>query len=109
MGYWISYFAGVLCGITIVYVWMRSVKMTDKGTRRYNNGYVDGYHKGRAAEKLKWIPVSERLPKKLDHTEDMVLVCDADGHIRFSTYMNGRWWWGQPIAWMHVPNPYKGE
>ena len=56
----------------------------------------------------KWIPCSERLPNKADHTDDMVLVCYRNGSVRFNTYMNG-WAQGNPVAWMPLPEPYREE
>lgn len=56
--------------------------------------------------KQRWIPCSERLPSKADHTDDMVLVCYRNGSVRFNTYMNG-WVQGNPVAWMPLPEPYK--
>lgn len=56
----------------------------------------------------RWIPCSERLPSKADHTDDMVLVCYRNGSVRFNTYMNG-WAQGNPVAWMPLPEPYRGE
>lgn len=55
-----------------------------------------------------WIPCSERLPSKADHIDNMVLVCYGNGSVRFNTYMNG-WVQGNPVAWMPLPEPYKGE
>ena len=55
-----------------------------------------------------WIPCSERLPSKADHTDDMVLVCYRNGSVRFNTYMNG-WVQGNPVAWMPLPEPYKED
>ena len=55
-----------------------------------------------------WIPVTERLPRKRDHKDDMVLVCNENGSIRFNTCINGTWVYGNPIAWMPLPEPYKG-
>ena len=55
-----------------------------------------------------WIPVTERLPQKRDHKDDMVLVCNENGSIRFNTCINGTWVYGNPIAWMPLPEPYKG-
>ena len=56
----------------------------------------------------RWIPCSERLPNKADHTGDMVLVCYRNGSVRFNTYMNG-WAQGNPVAWMPLPEPYKED
>ena len=57
----------------------------------------------------KWIPCSERLPLKEEHKDDMVLVCYGNGSIRFNTFMNGSWVRGNPIAWMPLPEPWRGE
>lgn len=64
-----------------------------------------------------WIPCSERLPE-----EDIkVLVTDEDGDIYIAYYDYNEWsdepkieWWtGEfriyPIAWMPLPEPWKGE
>ena len=56
----------------------------------------------------RWIPCSERLPSKADHTDDMVLVCYRNGSVRFNTYMNG-WVQGNPVAWMPLPEPYRED
>lgn len=63
-----------------------------------------GYKHEKTAQQ--WIPCSERLPSKADHTDDMVLVCYRNGSVRFNTYMNG-WVQGNPVAWMPLPEPYK--
>lgn len=76
----------------------------------YSDGFADGYKQGRidAQPEQQWIPCSERLPSKADHTDDMVLVCYRNGSVRFNTYMNG-WVQGNPVAWMPLPKGYKGE
>ena len=56
-----------------------------------------------------WIPVTERTPRKRDHKDDMVLVCNENGSIRFNTCINGTWVYGDPIAWMPLPEEYRGE
>lgn len=57
----------------------------------------------------KWIPCSERLPYRVEHRDDMVLVCYGNGSIRFDSCMNGEWVHGNPIAWMPLPEPWRGE
>lgn len=57
----------------------------------------------------RWIPCSERLPLWVEHVNDMVLVCYGNGSIRFDTCMNGEWVHGNPIAWMPLPEPYRGD
>lgn len=64
-----------------------------------------------------WIPVSERLPEE----EMDVLVCNDNGDIEisrgsYSTEMKNEFIWytsgwrfGEVIAWMPLPEPYKGE
>jgi hypothetical protein len=63
-------------------------------------------------QELKWIPVSERLPEK----GKQVLCCNKSGSVFTSaiTYINsnGMVAFGQHyevIAWMPLPEPYKGE
>ena len=80
----------------------------------------------------KWIPCSERLPETHEDTKssDVVLVCGYDKKIDFSWQAMGfyvntnvikRWFfaeckdtetpidWIDIIAWMPLPEPYKGE
>lgn len=62
-----------------------------------------------AESESKWIPCSERLPLLSEHVDDMVLVCYGNGSIRFDSCMNGEWVHGNPIAWMQLPEPWRGE
>ena len=55
-----------------------------------------------------WIPCSERLPRWDEHIDEMVLVCYGNGSVRFNTFMNGQWCQGNPLAWMPLPEPWKG-
>lgn len=55
-----------------------------------------------------WIPCSERLPRWDEHVDEMVLVCYGNGSVRFNTFMNGQWCQGHPLAWMPIPDPWKG-
>ena len=70
----------------------------------------------KALEQTSWIPVSERLPEE----ETDVLVCNENGDIEitsgsystefenhFMWYTSG-WRFGEVIAWMPLPTPYKG-
>ncbi len=66
----------------------------------------------------KWIPVSERLPEE----ETEVLICNAKGDIeksqgsystetsdRYFIWYTSGWHFGDPIAWMPLPKPYKAD
>lgn len=58
-----------------------------------------------------WIPCSERLPeKKPGDTEYLVTINNIVTTSFWSCYQ-GRWTWNDDnvIAWMPVPEPYKGE
>ena len=63
-----------------------------------------------ALEQTTWIPVSERLPEKYTYT----LWCASSGYVR-SDYFNGEFWEDakkycyEVVAWMPLPEPYKGE
>lgn len=72
-----------------------------------------GYISGEEAEKVLnalpsaeqgWIPVTERLPE--EHKE--VLTSDSVFGITFDSIHNGKWR-KHPIAWMPLPEPWKGE
>ena len=78
------------------------------------NDAVELIHKLR--KKNEWIPCSERLPKE----EERVLVCSDKGDIEismgcmfdstgeFEWYTSG-WKFGTVVAWMPLPEPFKGE
>ena len=66
---------------------------------------------------MDWIPCSERMPEE----ETDVFVCNANGDIQISRgsyitemkdyfiwYTTG-WRFGEVIAWMPLPKPYKEE
>lgn len=58
---------------------------------------------------VRWIPVSERLPEDKCKT---YLVCSDDGYIATIMYDgNGRWLIDdcKIIAWMPLPDPWKGD
>ena len=70
----------------------------------------------------KWIPCSERLPKIEGYTSDTVLVCCSNGFQYMAFWCNDGQWrfcecgtakepvlWTEIIAWMPLPEPYKGE
>ena len=61
-----------------------------------------------------WISCSERVPetKSVDDWTK-ALVCSADGGIAVGSFNSEYgWtfshWFGEPIAWMPVPEPWKG-
>ena len=74
----------------------------------FNNGYEKGY----ADAKPKWIPVTERLPC----VGDIVLVydkysCIYMGRYLYDTLFNAVGWnyTTSAVAWMHLPKTPKGE
>lgn len=69
-------------------------------------------------EQMKWIPCSERLPKKpeIDGDSDGYIVQTRRVAQPFIGYWDGREWTDEEvyvvdevIAWMPLPEPYKGE
>ena len=50
-----------------------------------------------------WIPCSERLPK------DGRYLCDYGDCIDFGRVTNGEWYVDGVIAWMPLPEPWKGD
>lgn len=83
----------------------------------YKSGYRDRQYEiidtiKRQPKVGEWIPVSERLPE----TEDKVMCCTetkkGNKNIVIGYYMDGAWRCGMnsnAIAWMPLPEPYKGE
>ena len=78
---------------------------------QYEKGYADGFNSN------KWIPVEERLPE----IEEEVLVCTKGKMLRVwsltedddeLTWEDGYGYWNRfdcVIAWMPLPEAYKGE
>lgn len=62
-------------------------------------------------KKMEWIPCSERLPEE----KQTVLVADEKGRVDIKIFI--KWLYEHPeynhnikiIAWMPLPEPYKGE
>ena len=81
-------------------------KAIDVAIDEYNRGYKEGFE----AASLKWVPCSERLPEDLTN----VLITDAEGDVfvaRFIEVIQGQAEWSTDdvVAWMPLPEPYKGE
>ncbi len=62
----------------------------------------------------KWIPVSKELPTECTR----VLICSKDGIVSIAAWTNDypnthKWrtqeWYGDPVAWMPLPEGYTGE
>ena len=57
------------------------------------------------ADTPRWIPVTERLPEE----DGRYLITGKRGTVYSLEYEDERWYGGiQPIAWMPLPEPYKG-
>ena len=88
------------------------MKELDIAEVSFNNGYEKGY----ADAKPKWIPVTERLPKV---GQRILVYCESktiEMHITTCTYMAGRYGSKQfslhvrnVTHWMPMPEAPKGE
>ena len=52
-----------------------------------------------------WIPCSERLPEK----DGEYLTTTEDGLCDVESYGDGEWFYDDVVAWMPLPEPWKGE
>ena len=89
----------------------------------YDNGYLRGYEKGKA-DRPTWIPCSERLPKIGEHhiSEPCLVYCKGGAYAFAELEENifGQVGWncerdddyhepiGEVVAWMPLPEPWKG-
>ena len=92
----------------------REIALSGEYERAYQRGKEDAQQ---------WIPCSERLPedddyKPFSYYEDgAVLFCTKNGKVGFGWYYESTKEWaneddhtpGEVIAWMPIPEPYKGE
>ena len=79
--------------------------------RCWQMGWLDKYDDTK--NQMGWIPVSERLPK-----DNNCVLVTRDGDIEFGKYEDGEWffwldaYWMDTdfvVAWMPLPEPYRGE
>ena len=80
--------------------------------------YLRGYRQGKEDAEPHWIPVTERLPEsKEEDLEYPTVIIDLDGQVALGCYYESTREWGMgeyfdqkcfPIAWMPLPEPYKG-
>lgn len=80
-----------------------------KGHEEYNKAWNDGvkaYWNGlkELPSESEWIPCSEQEPEK----DGYYLVCWSDGQIETEWYDNEGWGYCDVVAWMPLPEPYKG-
>ena len=78
----------------------------DRG--QYEKGYQDGLNEG------KWIPCGERLPE--DEKEVLITIFEDSIYLGWYDLTDKQWRTeefdceeGEVIAWMPLPEPYKGE
>lgn len=91
------------------------MKEHDANEQRYRNGYAAGYEDGKRDAELKWIPVSEQIPKNfvsvLGYMTDAeefppVRECYTVGNAFFFPALRDC----HPVShWMPIPEPPKGE
>lgn len=86
------------------------MKIHEATEQAYKNGYDKGYADGRP----KWIPVSERLPDK----SGRYLICEELGRVMIAGWDTSCWFGGHSYSeftvykatnWMPLPEPPKGE
>ena len=62
-----------------------------------------------AEPERRWIPVTEALPEERKN----VLVTTIDGDIKVSYRSDVTYWWnigrGRVVAWMPLPEPWRGD
>lgn len=92
------------------------IKALKYDRHQYSKGYRDGYEDGKEQEK--WIPCSERLPKKGEYDGDVAkyyLVQNEYGDMLVARYTHSEYWEqiyqlkpiaDEIIAWRELPQPY---
>lgn len=70
-------------------------------------------------EEVKWIPVSEALPKDMDRLLATIVRSDGSKRVRSGHYYKGLFMmdngdtWNETdeeiLAWMPLPEPYRGD
>ena len=81
------------------------------------NQFIDWIDEAQTVDAQDWIPVTERLPEE----DTIVLAYGNRGGIYTAIYNNSKamcrgWWklnsknhWCNPVAWMPLPKPWKGD
>ena len=82
------------------------------------NAIMDAFDEYVDSNEPHWIPVTERLPEsKEEDLEYPTVIIDLDGQVALGCYYESTREWGMgeyfnqkcfPIAWMPLPEPYKG-
>ena len=82
------------------------------------NTIMDAFDEYVDSNEPHWIPVTERLPEsKEEDLEYPTVIIDLDGQVALGCYYESTREWGMgeyfnqkcfPIAWMPLPEPYKG-
>lgn len=74
------------------------------------NAIMDAFDEYVESSEPHWIPVTERLPE--NDNDVLVQMCDDSMMVDSRTASSNGWFWAdlgdEPIAWMPLPEPYKG-
>lgn len=94
------------------YLYQMPSAQAKSDTGLYADGFADGYKQGKKDAQPEWIPCSERLP---DESGKYLVTCRKFGKLEttWNIFYGGdhaSWLWNDEIiAWMPLPEPWRGE